>query len=115
MGEGVPRLPGAAPHGEALQGAVVQAELLSRAGYDAWEWGDRAILRAFRWLHEEAAYPAEGDDTWQPHLVNRAYRTAFPAPIPSRPGKGMGFSDWTHAAPFVSADAPAADVSPSGD
>ena len=100
---------------EALQGAVVQAELLSRAGYDAWEWGDRAILRAFRWLHEEAAYPAEGDDTWQPHLVNRAYRTAFPAPIPSRPGKGMGFSDWTHAAPFVSADAPAADVSPSGD
>jgi len=82
---------------EALQGAVVQAELLSRAGYDAWGWGDRAILRAFHWLHAEADYPAEGDDTWLPHVVNRAYGTSFPAPVPSQPGKGMGFADWTHA------------------
>jgi hypothetical protein len=81
---------------EALQGAVAQAVLLERAGHDPWSWGERALLRAFVWLHEEADYPAEGDDTWLPHLVNDAYGTHFPAPVPSRPGKGMGFSDWTH-------------------
>ncbi|MEM9176984.1 MAG: alginate lyase family protein [Myxococcota bacterium] len=113
---------------EALQGAVVQAELLSRAGYDAWEWGDRAILRAFRWLHDEADFPAKGDDTWLPHVVNRAFGSSFPAPVPSRPGKGMGFSDWTHGLAPVPAVPPpsaptsgeasaacAAPISPSGD
>ena len=100
---------------EALQGAVVQAALLSRAGYDAWEWGDRAILRAFRWLHEEASFPAEGDDTWLPHIVNRVYGSSFPAPVPSRPGKGMGFSDWTHAAPVPAPAAATASPSDSGD
>lgn len=81
---------------EALQGALVQAALLERAGHDPWEWGDRALLRAVRWLHDEAHFPAEGDDTWQPHLVNAAYGTDFPAPVPSRPGKNVGFTDWTH-------------------
>lgn len=81
---------------EALQGAAVQAALLARAGHPAWQWGDRALLRAFRWLHEQADYPAEGDDTWLPHLVNHAYGSDFPAPIPSSPGKAMGFTDWTH-------------------
>lgn len=84
---------------EALQGAAVQALLLERAGHDAWCWGDRALLRAFRWLHDVADYPAEGDDTWLPHLVNHVYGTRFPAPIPSRPGKALGFTDWTHAGP----------------
>ncbi len=83
---------------EALQGAVVQAALLERLGYPTWDWGDRALLRAFRWLHDEADFPALGDDAWLPHIVNRAYGTDFPASTPTRPGKGMGFADWTHAA-----------------
>jgi hypothetical protein len=83
---------------EALQGALAQAVLLHRAGYtDVWDWGDRALLRAFRWLHEEAHFPAEGDDTWQPHLINYYYGTSFPAPVPTRPGKNVGFTGWTHA------------------
>lgn len=82
---------------EALQGAVVQAAMLDRLGFGAWEWGDRAILRAMVWLDEEANFPAEGDDTWIPHLVNRAYGSEFPAHVPTRPGKAMGFTDWTHA------------------
>jgi hypothetical protein len=81
---------------EALQGATAQAVMLERLGYEPWAWGDRALLRAFEWLHVHADYPAEGDDTWLPHLINRAYGTSFPAPVPSSPGKGMGFSDWTH-------------------
>ena len=80
----------------ALQGALVQAEILHRAGYPAWEWGDRALLRAFNWLHDVADYPAKGDDTWQPHIVNFRYGSAFPAPVPTKPGKLMGWSDWTH-------------------
>jgi hypothetical protein len=80
---------------EALQGAVPQALMLERQGYPAWSWGDRALLRAFRWLHDEALFPAVGDDTWIPHVINHAYGTRFPAPIPSRPGKGVGFTDWT--------------------
>jgi hypothetical protein len=81
---------------EALQGILMQAVILERAGYPTFEWSDRAILRAVTWLHEEQGYPAEGDDTWQPHVVNHFYGTSFPAPVPSRPGKNVGWTDWTH-------------------
>ena len=83
---------------EALQGALAQAVMLTGAGYTPFEWGDRALLRAFRWLHDEARYPAAGDDTWESHVVNFYYGAAFPAPVPSQPGKNVGFTDWTHAA-----------------
>ena len=81
---------------EALQGAVAQALILERVGYKPWGWSNFALGRAFKWLHEEAKYPAQGDDTWLPHVINAVYGTKFPAPIPSRPGKNMGFTDWTH-------------------
>jgi hypothetical protein len=82
----------------ALGGALAQAVLLERQGYDAWQWEDRALLRAFAWLHDQANFPSKGDDTWQPHLINHAYGTRFPAPLPARPGKNVGFTDWTHGA-----------------
>jgi hypothetical protein len=81
---------------EALQGVLVQAVILSRAGYDVWTWGNQAILRAATWLQKDANYPAEGDDTWQLHLINFYYGPRFPAPLPARPGKNMGWTDWTH-------------------
>jgi hypothetical protein len=84
---------------EALQGAIVQAELLTRAGYPAWQWENQALRRAINWLHEQANYPAAGDDSWQPWLFNHTYGTNFPAPLPSSPGKGMGWTDWTHGEP----------------
>ena len=79
---------------EALQDALLQAMILHQAGYDAFNWQERAILRAFRWLHEQANFPAQGDDTWQPHVVNHFYGTNFPAPVPSTPGKSFGWTDW---------------------
>lgn len=82
---------------EALQGALSQAVILFRAGYDVWNWEDQALLRAFKWLHDQADYPAQGDDTWQPYLVNYFYNTNFPAPVPSSPGKNMGWTDWSHS------------------
>jgi hypothetical protein len=81
---------------EALQGALAQAVILERAGYPAFEWEDRALLRAAQWLHDQALFPAEGDDTWQPHVLNYYYGTYFPAPSPARAGKNVGWTDWTH-------------------
>jgi hypothetical protein len=89
---------------EALQGAVVQAQLLHRQGYDAWAWEDDALLRATTWLYEQADYPPEGDDEWIPWLVNHAYGTDLPVELGTRPGKGMGFTDWSHAMPASLAD-----------
>ncbi len=84
---------------EALQGAIVQAVILHRAGYDTWNWEDQALLRAVRWLHEQCDFPAEGDDTWLPHIINCYYGTDFPAPVPSSPGKNMGWTDWNLSRP----------------
>jgi hypothetical protein len=81
---------------EALQGALAQAIVLSRQGYDVWNWEDQALLRAFRWLHDAANYPAEGDDRWQPHAVNWYYGECFPAPVPAEHGKNVGWTDWTY-------------------
>jgi hypothetical protein len=83
---------------EALQGAVVQAEILRRAGYPAWEWQGQALLRAARFLYA-IGWEADGDDEWQPWLFNHAYASDFPAVTPARPGKNMGWTDWTHAPP----------------
>ncbi len=83
---------------EALQGALAQAVILDRAGYDVWNWEDKALLRAFQWLHTQAGFPAGGDDSWQPHVINHYYGTNFPAPVPGGSGKNVGWTDWTHGA-----------------
>lgn len=95
---------------EGLQGAVACAVLLHRQGFDVWEWEDRALLRAFAWLHtphfepSSDTYPAQGDDEWQPHVVNYFYGTSFPADVPARTGKNLGYTDWLYQeAPPVAA------------
>lgn len=79
---------------EALQGAVVQAVLLHRAGYPAFEWSDRALLRAYQFLYN-IGWTDEGDDRWQVWLVNWAYGTNY-ATTTAGKGKNMGWTDWTH-------------------
>jgi hypothetical protein len=87
----------------ALEGAVLMAEILHRRGYDAWNWGDQALLRAVQALHRlHELYPAagwwaRGDDMWIPWVVNRACGSAFPTVTPAQPGKNMAWTDWTHA------------------
>ena len=85
----------------ALQGSLAHAVILDRQGHDVWNWSDRALLRAFRWLHEDAGYPAVGDDTWQPHVINYYYHTDYPAPAPADAGKNVGWTDWTHGTCFA--------------
>ncbi len=86
---------------EGLQGATVMAEILHRAGYDAWSWGDKALFRAVRFLYNlDARYSgwwASGDDQWNIWLVNHAYGTDFPTELPAGDGKNMGWTDWTHS------------------
>lgn len=86
---------------EALQGSVAQAELLTRLGYPAWEWEDRALLRAVEFVYNTTFAdgendPAVGDDRWQIWLINYAYGTDYPAERATQPGKNVGFTDWTH-------------------
>jgi hypothetical protein len=81
---------------EALQGALVQAVILERHGYRAFQWSNQALRRAVQWLYSVNNYPAEGDDGWQPYVVNFFYGTSFAAPMPANPGKNVGWTDWTH-------------------
>jgi len=80
---------------EALQGALAQAVILHRAGYDVWNWSDRALLRAYQWLYTQCNFAAVGDDTWEMPLVDYYYGTHFWDGAATTPGKGVGFTDWT--------------------
>jgi hypothetical protein len=82
---------------EGLQGALLQAEILSQHGYDAWGWSNGALLRAVRFLYERAGWPATGDDEWQPWLIDARYGTSLRGPAPARTGKNFGFTDWLYA------------------
>lgn len=82
---------------EGLQGAMAMAVILHRAGYDVWNWENQALLRAVKWLHEQADFPATGDDNWEPYIVNYYYNENFPTQSPTNPGKNVGWTDWTHS------------------
>jgi alginate lyase len=82
---------------EALQGAIVQAVILHRAGYDPFNWADKALLRAYQWLRNDADFSAKGDDTWQLPLVDCFYGTNLWDGRLTSSGKNMGWTSWTHA------------------
>jgi hypothetical protein len=82
---------------EALQGALLQAELLRTAGYDPWSWSDKALLRAVQFLYAKAGWPAVGDDEWQPWLIDKRYGTSYRGAAPARTGKNFGYTDWLDA------------------
>lgn len=81
---------------EALQGAVLQAEILHHAGYDSWNWSGKALYRAARWLYTTANWPAVGDDRWQPWLIDARTGASLPRPSTTTPGKNFGFADWLY-------------------
>ena len=85
---------------EALQGAVAQAEILWRQGFETYSWSDQAILRSVQYLYNLdsmfGGWAAESDDTWIPWIINYRYGTTFPADSPANAGKNMGYADWTH-------------------
>jgi hypothetical protein len=82
---------------EALQGAVLQAEILHHNGYDTWNWSNKALYRAARFLYTTANWPAVGDDRWQPWLIDARTGAKLPRPTTTTPGKNFGFADWLYA------------------
>jgi hypothetical protein len=95
---------------EALQGAVLEADLLARHGYDAWSWSDQALRRAVAFLQRlDARYGGwwtSGDDGWVPWTVDAAYGASFPTTAPAGKGKNLAFTDWVYGAGSASPPAP---------
>jgi hypothetical protein len=82
------------PHG-ALDGALLTAEVLQRAGYPAYGWGSNALLRAAVWLHSSGC-PPSGDNVWQLPLLDERYGSRFWGGGVVRPGKNFGWTDWLY-------------------
>jgi hypothetical protein len=90
-----------------LGGAVVQAGILRRYGFDAWQWGDRALRRAVEWMYYDRDRKAKWDTCDDANkryvldLVDHAYESNFIErmgckPEPSRPGRNIAWTSWTH-------------------
>jgi hypothetical protein len=80
---------------ESLQGLSLQAELLHMAGYNAWEWGNRGLLRAARFLERAGGWNEHRVHFHVAWLVNERYRLQ----IPTRPasfGRAFGYTDWLY-------------------
>jgi hypothetical protein len=90
-----------------LGGAVVQAGILQRFGFDPWQWGNQALRRAVEWMF----YDGDGKTKWDTcgdsnkryvlDLVDHAYGSNFIArmgcpPDPSREGRNIAWTSWTH-------------------
>jgi hypothetical protein len=82
------------PHG-AMDGALLTAEILQRAGYPAYQWGSNALLRAERWLQSTGCAPS-GDNVWQLPLLDARYGTDYWNGAVVRPGKNFGWTDWLY-------------------
>ena len=80
-----------------LSGAVAQAEMLDRAGYDAYEWEERGILRATEFLEGIPGWERSSATRWVSWVVNGEYGTDFSAQEPTSNGRLLAFTDWTHA------------------
>lgn len=81
----------------ALEGAVLQAEILHRFGYDAYNWGDAALLRAVRFLFDTADWRPAGNDQWVFWVIDYRYGTGYRAGAPISPGKNFAWSDWLYS------------------
>jgi hypothetical protein len=89
---------------EAMQGAVAQAEILARRGYDAFGWQHQALRRAAEFLYGlhrrfgASQWFIPPSDAWIPWVLNARYGTRLPTRTPVPPGRGIGYTDWTAAA-----------------
>jgi hypothetical protein len=81
----------------ALEGAVLQAEILNRYGYDAYNWGNAALLRAVQFLFGTAGWRPAGNDQWVFWVIDYRYGTGYRVNPPISPGKNFAWSDWLYS------------------
>ncbi|MDP9346394.1 MAG: alginate lyase family protein, partial [Actinomycetota bacterium] len=84
---------------EAMQGIIMQADLLSHHGFPAFAWSENAVYRAARFLRDldglYGGWWVTGDDIWQPSVLNHAYGPVFPSDGTGA-GKVFGWTDWVY-------------------
>ncbi|MDQ3099357.1 MAG: hypothetical protein M3Q44_06430 [bacterium] len=84
---------------EGLQGFIMQAELLQRAGYPAYAIQNNAPLRALDYqyyLSQQFGAQWFNDEPWVTWVVNKAYGKTYPTRAVSGGGKNMSWTDWSH-------------------
>ena len=80
---------------ESLQGLVLQAELLSRAGYDSWNWSNKALARAAKIVTRFSGWNDSSVSRHVPWLLNKRYGLGLPTTAAGM-GRGFGFTDWLY-------------------
>ncbi|MCH7587930.1 MAG: hypothetical protein IIC78_07840 [Chloroflexi bacterium] len=85
-----------------LQGIVGQMHILSRHGYEAWDWANQAALRALIWQFDPVRgdSPASGDDLFILPMIDCVYGSNFWNGGTVGHGKQVGWSAWTQATMF---------------
>jgi len=84
---------------ESLQGRLVAAQILTRAGRDMYQVADQALRRAVDFLYRTqfntgTTWPAEGDDLYLMPIVDQAYATSYQGTGSDWTGKNMGYTNW---------------------
>ena len=82
---------------ESLQGLTLQAELLTRAGYPAWDWSSQALKRSAQLVTRYSGWNRSSVDRHVPWLLNKRYGLGLPTD-PAGMGRGFGFTDWLYGA-----------------
>jgi hypothetical protein len=80
---------------ETLQGLVIQAELLYRAGYDTWNWSNQALRRAGDVMTRANSWNYTSVSYHVPWLLNERYGLSLPTK-PAGYGRVFGYTDWLY-------------------
>lgn len=84
---------------EGMQGYILQAELLSRAGYPSYFVQNNAPLRTLDYqyyLSQQFGAQWMNNEPWVTWVINKAYGQHYPVLPTNGGGKNMSWTDWTH-------------------
>jgi hypothetical protein len=83
---------------EAAQGYVVQAELLDRQGFPAWDDNDQQVCRNALWRERGDNLNFSNADAYVTWMTNARCGLSQPTD-PARMGRVFGFTDWLYGGP----------------
>ena len=80
---------------ESLQGLLVQAELLQRAGYEPYKWSGRGLRRIASFVSSYSGWNPSTASYHVPWILNARYGIRLPVKG-ARYGRMFGFTDWLY-------------------